>query len=55
VGRLIDVDVLAAGAWSLSGVVADGLAEAVPLEGLGPAAASPVDLYDIAPAGKPVP
>jgi tRNA-2-methylthio-N6-dimethylallyladenosine synthase len=55
VGRIIDVDVLAAGAWSLSGVVADGLAEAVPLEGLGPAAASPVDLYDIAPAGKPVP
>jgi tRNA-2-methylthio-N6-dimethylallyladenosine synthase len=55
VGRIIDVDVLAAGAWSLSSVVADGLAEAVPLEGLGPAAASPVDLYDIAPAGKPVP
>jgi tRNA-2-methylthio-N6-dimethylallyladenosine synthase len=55
VGRLIDVDVLAAGAGSLSGVVADGLADAVPLEGLGPQAAGPGDLYEIAPAGKPAP
>jgi tRNA-2-methylthio-N6-dimethylallyladenosine synthase len=55
VGRIIDVDVLAAGAWSLSGVVADGLADAVPLEGLGPAVAGPGDLYEIAPAGKPAP
>ena len=35
VGRLVDIDILGAGAWSLSGVVADGLADAVPLEGLG--------------------
>jgi len=34
VGRLVDVDILAAGAWSLSGVVADGLADAVPLDTL---------------------
>jgi tRNA-2-methylthio-N6-dimethylallyladenosine synthase len=31
IGRLVDIDILAAGAWSLSGVVADGLADAVPL------------------------
>jgi tRNA-2-methylthio-N6-dimethylallyladenosine synthase len=35
IGRLVDVDILDAGAWSLSGVVADGLADAVPLAGLG--------------------
>ena len=34
VGRLVDVDIQAAGAWSLAGVVADGLADAVPLEHL---------------------
>jgi hypothetical protein len=34
VGRLVDVDITAAGAWSLAGEVADGLAEAVPLEQL---------------------
>jgi len=32
VGRLVDVDVVSAGPWSLGGVVADGLAEAVPLD-----------------------
>jgi tRNA-2-methylthio-N6-dimethylallyladenosine synthase len=31
IGRLVDVDVQAAGAWSLAGDVADGLARAVPL------------------------
>jgi hypothetical protein len=49
VGRLVDVDIQAAGAWSLAGDVADGLADAVPLEHLfsdGAAAASPT-LYDI--------
>jgi hypothetical protein len=49
VGRLVDVDIQAAGAWSLAGTVADGLAEAVPLEHLfedaQPAASSVV--YDI--------
>jgi hypothetical protein len=34
VGRLVDVDIQAAGAWSLAGDVSDGLAEAVPLEHL---------------------
>jgi len=34
VGRLVDVDIVAAGAWSLSGVVADGLADAMPLDDL---------------------
>jgi tRNA-2-methylthio-N6-dimethylallyladenosine synthase len=48
VGRIVDVEILAAGAWSLSGVVADGLADAVPLED-GPAACGPgLDLHDIA-------
>jgi len=32
VGRLVDVDIKAAGAWSLAGDVADGLADAVPLD-----------------------
>jgi tRNA-2-methylthio-N6-dimethylallyladenosine synthase len=31
VGRIVDVEILDAGAWSLSGLVADGLADAVPL------------------------
>jgi tRNA-2-methylthio-N6-dimethylallyladenosine synthase len=51
IGRLVDIDVTAAGAWSMSGIVADGLADAVPLEhlfaagdGKGPAAA---DVYQI--------
>jgi hypothetical protein len=47
VGRLVDVDILAAGAWSLSGVVADGLADAAPIEGLRHAGEEP-DLYGIA-------
>jgi tRNA-2-methylthio-N6-dimethylallyladenosine synthase len=34
VGRLVDVDITAAGAWSLAGTVADGLADAVPLDAL---------------------
>ncbi|MFM7207007.1 MAG: tRNA (N6-isopentenyl adenosine(37)-C2)-methylthiotransferase MiaB [Planctomycetaceae bacterium] len=53
VGRLVDVDILAAGAWSLSGVVADGLADAVPLEGLEHAGESP-RVHEIAlPAPSP--
>ena len=32
VGRLVDIDIKAAGAWSLAGDVADGLADAVPLD-----------------------
>jgi NAD+ kinase len=46
----VDIDIQAAGAWSLAGDVADGLAEATPLEHLfsgGDAAAAP-DVYDIA-------
>ena len=31
VGRMVDIDITAAGAWSLSGAVADGLSSAVPL------------------------
>ena len=49
VGRLVDIDIQAAGAWSLAGDVADGLADATPLEHLfsgGDAAAAP-DVYDI--------
>ena len=45
VGRLVDIDIQAAGAWSLAGDVADGLAEATPLEHLfsgGDAAAATV-------------
>jgi hypothetical protein len=49
----VDVDILAAGAWSLSGVVADGLADAVPLDSLVFAGES-TPLYDIAiPSPKP--
>jgi hypothetical protein len=52
VGRLVDVDIQAAGAWSLAGDVADGLAEAVPLEHLlervgAPATPPAPALYDI--------
>jgi tRNA-2-methylthio-N6-dimethylallyladenosine synthase len=32
IGRLVDIDIKAAGAWSLAGDVADGLADAVPLD-----------------------
>ena len=48
VGRLVDIDILAAGAWSLSGIVADGLADAVPLDGLRFSAEPPLEMYDIA-------
>lgn len=34
VGRMVDVTIDAAGAWSLAGTVADGLADAVPLDWL---------------------
>ncbi len=47
VGRLVDIDILAAGAWSLSGLVADGLADAVPLDHLRLAGEAP-ELHDIA-------
>jgi tRNA-2-methylthio-N6-dimethylallyladenosine synthase len=52
VGRLVDVDILAAGAWSLSGVVADGLADAVPLDSL-ECSSEPAEVYGIAlPPGR---
>jgi tRNA-2-methylthio-N6-dimethylallyladenosine synthase len=49
IGRLVDVDIQAAGAWSLAGDVADGLADAVPLEHLleNAGADAPSTLYDI--------
>jgi tRNA-2-methylthio-N6-dimethylallyladenosine synthase len=47
VGRIVDVDVVSSAAWSLSGVVADGLADAVPLDGLR-FGAEPQPLYQIA-------
>ncbi len=34
VGRLVDVDIESAGAWSLAGTVADGVADALPLDTL---------------------
>ena len=34
VGRLVDVDITSAGAWSLAGTVADGVADAIPLDTL---------------------
>jgi tRNA-2-methylthio-N6-dimethylallyladenosine synthase len=34
VGRLVDVDIESAGAWSLAGTVADGIADATPLDTL---------------------
>jgi tRNA-2-methylthio-N6-dimethylallyladenosine synthase len=48
VGRLVDIDILTAGAWSLAGVVADGLAEAIPLDGLRLSAEEPFELHSIA-------
>ena len=55
VGRIVEVDIEAAGAWSLSGSVADGLGDAVPIPGLaeafgsaGNAPAAPM-LHAIAP------
>jgi tRNA-2-methylthio-N6-dimethylallyladenosine synthase len=49
IGRLVDVDIQAAGAWSLAGDVADGLADAVPLEHLleNVGADAPSTLYNI--------
>jgi tRNA-2-methylthio-N6-dimethylallyladenosine synthase len=40
VGRIVGVDIKAAGAWSLAGDVADGLADAVPLDLAEPSAAA---------------
>ncbi len=48
VGRLVDIDIDDAGAWSLSGRVADGLADAVPLDELALSGESATPLYDIA-------
>jgi len=48
VGRIIDVEILEAAAWSLTGRVADGLADAVPLDGLAFSGES-APLYEIAP------
>jgi tRNA-2-methylthio-N6-dimethylallyladenosine synthase len=48
VGRIIDVEILEAAAWSLSGRVADGLANAVPLEGLSLGGEGPGELYQLA-------
>ena len=45
VGRLVDVDITAAGAWSLAGLVSDGLADAVPLDD--------VPVHQIAPLARP--
>jgi hypothetical protein len=52
IGRLVDVNIQAAAAWTLAGDVADGLAEAVPLEhlfeGIGSSAMPPpTALYEI--------
>ena len=53
VGRLVDVQIDAAGAWSLAGTVADGLADAVPIPALdermpGGGAEAPPALHQIA-------
>ncbi|MBT4886862.1 MAG: hypothetical protein HON07_06565 [Planctomycetaceae bacterium] len=32
IGRMVDIDITSAGSWSLAGEVADGLADAVPLD-----------------------
>ena len=57
VGRLVDVDITAAGAWSLSGTVADGLADAVPLDavvvGIGAPAVQPAHLHQITMPARP--
>jgi len=49
IGRLVDVEIDEAGAWSLTGRVADGFAEAVPLEGLTFSDESAPDVYQITP------
>ncbi len=52
IGRLVDVDIDDVAAWSLSGTVADGLADAVPLDGLSfTDEATPV-VYQIAPPSR---
>jgi tRNA-2-methylthio-N6-dimethylallyladenosine synthase len=52
IGRLVDVDILDAGAWSLSGTVADGLAEAVPLDGLAFTGETGPDVYQLTPPAR---
>jgi tRNA-2-methylthio-N6-dimethylallyladenosine synthase len=52
VGRLVDIDVISAGAWSLAGVVADGLADATPIPGLSLSGEGPTDVYDISLPGR---
>ncbi len=47
VGRLVDVDIHDAGAWSLSGSVAEGLADAVPLDELAFTGESAPELYQL--------
>ena len=32
IGRMVDIDITSAGSWSLAGEVADGLADALPLD-----------------------
>ncbi len=49
VGRLVDVDIYEAGAWALAGTVADGLADAVPLDSLAFTGEATPDLYQLAP------
>jgi tRNA-2-methylthio-N6-dimethylallyladenosine synthase len=57
VGRLVDVDITAAGAWSLSGTVADGLADAVPLDavvvGIGAPPVQAAHLHQITMPARP--
>ena len=57
VGRLVDVDITAAGAWSLSGTVADGLADAVPLDavvvGIGAPPVQAAQLHQITMPARP--
>ena len=48
IGRIVEIDIHEAGAWSMAGRVADGLADAVPLAGLGCYDES-TPLHDIAP------
>jgi tRNA-2-methylthio-N6-dimethylallyladenosine synthase len=52
IGRLVDVDIRDAGAWSLAGRVADGLAEAVPLDGLAFSGESGPDVYQLGPPSR---
>ena len=43
----MDVEIVDAGAWSLSGVVADGLADAVPLDHLRLTGEAAPEVYEI--------